>query len=110
MTTAQTLQPQELAATFAALGDPRRIQIVSRLLEEQPLSISALCKGTDVSRQAITKHLRTLANAQLVTAEKTGRETRYSLELRRLENANAFLNSVAEKWDQALERLKSQLE
>ncbi|MAS15376.1 MAG: transcriptional regulator [Nitratireductor sp.] len=104
------LQPKDLATTFAALGDPRRLAIVSRLQEEDALSISALCEGMDVSRQAVSKHLKTLSDAHLVSAEKSGRETRYSLELSRLEEANAFLVRVATKWDAALERLKAHVE
>ncbi|WP_375573159.1 metalloregulator ArsR/SmtB family transcription factor [Ahrensia marina] len=106
----QTVVPQELATTFAALGDPRRLEIVARLQKQNSLSISALCDGTGVSRQAISKHLKTLAEAQLVSAQKAGRETRYSLELMRLHEANAFLNQVALKWDDALERLRSHVE
>ena len=103
------VQP-DLATTFAALGDPRRLAIVTRLQQQDALSISALCEGTDVSRQAISKHLKTLAEAQLVSSERTGRETRFSLEPARLHEANAFLNQVALKWDDALKRLKSHLE
>ena len=110
MTMEQTIVPQELATTFAALGDPRRLAIVARLQQQDDLSISALCEGTDVSRQAISKHLKTLAEAQLVSSQKAGRETRYSLEPMRLHEANAFLNQVALKWDDALERLKSHVE
>ncbi|MDX8355587.1 metalloregulator ArsR/SmtB family transcription factor [Cognatiyoonia sp. IB215182] len=103
------VQP-DLATTFAALGDPRRLAIVTRLQQQDALSISALCEGTDVSRQAISKHLKTLAEAQLVSSERTGRETRFSLEPARLRAATAFLNQVALKWDDALNRLKSHLE
>lgn len=105
-----TAVPPGIAATFAALGDPRRLAIVARLQQQDDLSISALCDGTDVSRQAISKHLRILAEAQLVSSEKKGRETRYSLQQMRLREANAFLNQVALKWQDALERLKSHVE
>ncbi len=110
MIASRDIHPQELATTFAALGDPRRLAIVARLQQEKALSISSLCEGMDVSRQAISKHLRTLSAAQLVSANKSGREKRYSLERLRLEEANAFLVHVGSKWDGALERLKSQVE
>lgn len=110
MTANHGLQRQELATTFAALGDRRRLAIVARLQREGSLSISSLCEGTGVSRQAISKHLRTLADARLVSAERSGRERRYSLEPSRLEEANAFLVRVAAKWDRVLGRLKSQVE
>lgn len=64
----------------------------------------------EVSRQAISKHLKMLADAQLVSVVKSGREMRFSLQLNRLEEANAFLAHVETKWDRALERLKSHVE
>lgn len=103
-------QPQDLATTFAALGDQRRLAIVARLQEADALSVSSLCEGMEVSRQAVSKHLKMLADAQLVSVVKSGRETRYSLELKRLEEANAFLVLVGTKWDRALKRLKSHVE
>ena len=102
--------PPDMAATFAALGDTRRLAIIARLQDQNALSISSLCEGTDVSRQAISKHLKTLTEVQLVSSEKIGRETRYSLEPLRLNEANAFLSDVGKKWDCALERLKSHVE
>src|SRR5438045_8896324 len=56
----------EAAPLFAALGDETRLKLVSRLCSEGPLSIVRLSEGTDVTRQAITKHLRALADAGLV--------------------------------------------
>ena len=104
------LQPQGLATTFAALGDQRRLAIITRLQEADALSVSSLCEGMGVSRQAVSKHLKMLADAQLVSVVRYGRETRYSLALKRLEDANAFLVLVGRKWDRALERLKSHVE
>ncbi len=100
----------DLATTFSALGDPRRLVIIARLQEEDSLSVSSLCDGMSVSRQAVSKHLKTLTEAQLVSAEKLGRETQYSLELARLNEAIAFLEQVGAKWDRALERLKLHVE
>lgn len=105
-----SILPPDIATTFAALGDTRRLTILTRLQDQSALSISSLCEGTDVSRQAISKHLKTLVEAQLVSSEKSGRETRYSLEPLRLTEANAFLTDVGKKWDRALERLKSHVE
>lgn len=103
-------QQHELADAFAALGDPRRLAIVARLQGEESLSISSLCDGMSVSRQAVSKHLKILSRAQLVSSRKQGREMRYSLELPRLKDANEFLVEVGSKWDRVLERLKSHVE
>ena len=104
------VRANEMAATFAALGDPRRIAIIERLYEEEALSVSSLCEGMSVSRQAVSKHLKTLADARLISVQKSGREMHYSLEISRFEEANAFLVQVGAKWDHALERLKTHVE
>ncbi len=96
--------------TFAALGDRRRLALVARLQEADGLTVSSLCEGMEVSRQAVSKHLKMLADADLVSVVKSGRERRYSLEPKRLEEANAFLVLVGTKWDSALQRLKSHVE
>lgn len=98
------------AATFAALGDARRLALIKRLHGADELSISALCEGMDISRQAVSKHLKTLADARLVCARKSGRETLYTLEKQKLEEARHFLNLIGDKWDGALSRLKAHLE
>ncbi|MCZ4279252.1 metalloregulator ArsR/SmtB family transcription factor [Kiloniella laminariae] len=95
--------------TFSALGDQRRLALVKKLYSADALSISVLCEDMDVSRQAISKHLKTLTDARLVSSERSGRETLYSLEKEKLEEANAFLALVGEKWDDALDRLKAHL-
>lgn len=110
MSAGHHLQPQDLATTFAALGDRRRLVIIARLQGADALSVTSLCEGMDVSRQAVSKHLKVLADARLVSVMKSGRETHYSLELTRLEEANAFLVLAAAKWERALERLKSHVE
>ncbi|QBY00433.1 ArsR family transcriptional regulator [Rhodophyticola sp. CCM32] len=104
------LQQPGLATTFASLGDPRRLALIARLQQEDSLSVSSLCEGMNVSRQAVSKHLKTLTEAQLVSAVKSGRETRYSLELPRVNEANEFLVQIGTKWDRALERLKTHVE
>lgn len=110
MTRGCGLEPDELAATFAALGDQRRLAILSRLQEAESLSVSALSEGMDVTRQAVSKHLKTLADAKLVSVEKSGRETLYRMEPPRLVEAAAFMAQVGAKWDEALERLRSKVE
>ena len=56
----------DAAPVFAALGDETRLRIVAQLSANGPQSIVRLTETTDVSRQAITKHLYVLEEAQLV--------------------------------------------
>ena len=59
------------APVFAALGDPTRLRLVARLCAEGPLSITQLSEGSGVTRQAITKHLNSLADAGLARNRRT---------------------------------------
>src|SRR6185295_10951859 len=67
------------APIFAALGDEMRLQLLGRLGSSGPQSITSLTTGTDVTRQAITKHLNVLASAGLVRDLRTGRERIWEL-------------------------------
>jgi DNA-binding transcriptional ArsR family regulator len=75
-----------------------------------PQSISELTDGTNLTRQAITKHLRVLEGAGLVRNVRAGRESRFEFEPQPIEQAKAYLDLVSEQWDQTLARLKSFVE
>ena len=70
------------------------------------MSIAKLTEGTDVTRQAVSKHLRLMEDAGLVRVSREGREAVWELEARRLEDAHRYLDLVSRQWDQALERLQ----
>src|SRR5436309_15760891 len=93
------------APMFAALGDATRLRLVARLCIAGPLSITQLSAGARVTRQAITKHLQTLADAGLVSDRRHGRERIWELEPRRLEMAHNYLDQISEQWDAAIGRL-----
>lgn len=98
------------APIFAALGDKTRLTLLARLCDAQSRSISQLTKGSTVTRQAITKHLRVLEEARLVRAKTVGRECLYELEPKTLEEAQNYLSRVSRQWDKALARLKAFVE
>jgi len=100
------LKIREAAPLFAALGDETRLTLVSRLCSEGPLSIVRLSEGSDVTRQAITKHLRALADAGLVHDTRKGRERIWELRPKRLEKARDHLDQISRQWDAALSRLE----
>ncbi|MFP5306113.1 MAG: ArsR/SmtB family transcription factor [Gammaproteobacteria bacterium] len=95
---------------FAALGDPTRLRIVSRLCDGGPLSIARLTEGASVSRQAITKHLRALERAGLVRSGQAGRERLWTLRTERLAEARRYLDQISQQWDDAIERLRAFVE
>jgi DNA-binding transcriptional ArsR family regulator len=96
----------DAAPVFAALGDTTRAGLVARLCIEGPLSITRLSEGTGVTRQAVTKQLRTLGEAGLVRDARHGRERIFQLEPKRLEKARRALDEISADWDAAINRLK----
>jgi len=98
------------APLFAALGDPTRLDVVVRLCAGGPMSITQLTEGSDVTRQAVTKHLTVLAGAGLVRDSWRGRERVWELAPRRLDDARRALDAIAAQWDRALERLRDYVE
>jgi DNA-binding transcriptional ArsR family regulator len=97
---------EDAAPVFVALGDPTRLAVVARLCKEGPQSITRLSQGAAVSRQAITKHLETLAEAGLVRDTRRGRERVWEMEPRRLDLVRRELARLASQWDAALGRLQ----
>jgi DNA-binding transcriptional ArsR family regulator len=98
------------AAVFFALGDGTRLSVVRKLGSAGAQSATELSAGAKVTRQAIVKHLRVLEGAGLVRPEKRGREVLYSLETRRLADAQTFLDGISAGWDRAIVRLRRLVE
>ncbi len=101
---------RQAAPVFAALGDTTRLALVRRLSVDGPLSITRLSEGSGMTRQAITRHLRSLGRASLVRDTRQGREHVFSLDLKRLEVAREYLDQVSAQWDAAAARLKAFVE
>jgi DNA-binding transcriptional ArsR family regulator len=93
------------APMFAALGDATRLSLLTRLCAGGPLSIVRLTEGAEVSRQAITKHLRALEEAGLVRSARAGRERIWELQPKRLDEIRRYLDEISAQWDAALARL-----
>jgi DNA-binding transcriptional ArsR family regulator len=105
---ARTLR--DTAPVFAALGDETRLRLVARLCDEGPQSIAKLTEGSDVTRQAIAKHLRVLEDAGVVSGSREGRESVWQIEPRRLDAARRSLDLISARWDSAIERLRVMVE
>jgi DNA-binding transcriptional ArsR family regulator len=98
------------ASVFAALGDETRLSVLTRLASGRAQSISRLTAGTNLTRQAVTKHLRVLENAGVVRGVRVGRESRFALEPKAIDDVGDYLERVSKQWDDALARLKSLVE
>jgi DNA-binding transcriptional ArsR family regulator len=98
------------ASVFAALGDETRLSVLARLANGRPQSISSLTAGTRLTRQGVTKHLRVLEGAGVVRSVRVGRESRFALQPKPIDDARAYLDRVSRQWDDALARLKAFVE
>ena len=98
------------APVFAALGDETRLRLVAKLCRRQPYSISQLTRGSKLTRQAITKHLRVLESVGIVHSVRSGRESLFEFDPQPIEGIREYLDFVSEQWDEALARLKSFVE
>lgn len=100
----------QAAGTFAALGDRTRLSLLVRLGRGGPCSISQLTHGSQLTRQAITKHLRVLEQARIVRCVRSGRHSLFALDPQPVLDLRAYLDRVSEEWDNALARLKAFVE
>lgn len=105
-----TLKQPMPELVFAALGDATRLMLVARLAGGHPASIAELTAGTRITRQAVTKHLRVMERAGLVRGVRCGRENRFALDPRPLDQVREYLTRVSQDWDDALGRLKALVE
>lgn len=74
------------------------------------MSITGLTGGFNVTRQAITKHLRVMEEAGLVHSTRHGRESIWQISPERLRDARRYLELISEQWDDALGRLRKFVE
>jgi len=74
------------------------------------MSIARLTRGSKITRQAISKHLRVMEGSGLVRSTRQGRESIWKLDQRRLEDARRYLDAISKQWDDALLRLRQLIE
>lgn len=103
-------RPDRVGEVLAALADGTRRDIVQRLAGGATPTATELARDLPISRQAVTKHLRVLEDAEVVDAHRQGRESRYQLRTGSLDAAESWLEEVGRRWDDRLARLKAQAE
>ena len=104
------VQDPENANVFEALADPTRREVMRRLAEGGPATATELAGDLPVTRQAVAKHLATLAEAGLVTSDRQGRETLFSFTPQPLTDAVTWMPDVGAQWDDRLQALSQSLE
>lgn len=93
-------------AVFSALADPTRRQLLSAIAA-RPATATELAGELPISRQAVVKHLNTLAQAGLLERERTGRDVRYRVTPEPLSDAVTWIADVGGEWDARLATLRS---
>ncbi len=99
----------QIEQKFFALGDPARFAIVKRLAAG-PQSAGELAAPFDISRPAISRHLRVLREAGIARAEVHGREWRYSLDPATFQDVGRWAEELHQMWAEALLALKNYVE
>jgi DNA-binding transcriptional ArsR family regulator len=102
--------PGTVAAVFVALADPSRRQVIGVLAASGVATATAIAEDLAITRQAVAKHLATLADAGLVDSQKAGREVRYRLRPEPLRLAARWLDTAAGAWDGRLAAVKDAIE
>lgn len=96
-------------AVYRAISDPTRRAILDKL-RHGPTPVNTLASEFKQSRPAISKHLRVLRTARLVSVRRCGRERRYFVEPEPLRNVSQWLEEYRTYWQVSLNRLKRHLE
>jgi DNA-binding transcriptional ArsR family regulator len=100
---------QRLDLTFAALADPTRRAILARLASGEA-SVQELAEPFDMSQPAISKHLKVLERAGLITVDIDAQRRLRRLQPERLDEAVLWIERYREIWEQNYQRLDALLE
>ena len=94
---------------FQAIADPTRRAIIA-LVALQAMTPNALAEHFDTTRQAVSKHLRILAECDLVKQEAIGREIYYSLAIEKMKEIDEWLEQYRKIWEARYEQLSDVLD
>jgi DNA-binding transcriptional ArsR family regulator len=104
----QTAAPDRLSATFSALADPTRRAILARLALGET-SVSELAEPFKMSMPAVSKHLKVLEHAGLITRSRAAQMRPCKIEPAALKQADDWLEEYRRLWEQRLDRLEDYL-
>ncbi len=99
----------QLSLIFSALADPTRRAMLQRLGNEQ-MSVAELSEPFDMTKSAITKHVKTLENAGLLIRSIEGRNHYCKLDHRPLKKASKWMHFYEQFWNEKLDALEFFLE
>ena len=99
----------KLDATFSALSDPTRRAILARLAQGEA-QVTELAEPFGISLPAVSKHLKVLEKAQLITRRKQGRIHRFTVNPKPIDSAKSWIETYQHYWEQQLDSLAAYLE
>ena len=102
------MQPADLSTIFAALADPTRRAILARLLAGDA-PVKDLAEPFELSGPAITKHLKVLERAGLISRSREGQQRPCRLEPEPMKEASDWLEEYRRLWEERLDRLDDYL-
>jgi DNA-binding transcriptional ArsR family regulator len=105
----ETQNAATLDATFAALADSTRRAILARLSEGQALTVTELAEPFTISMPAISRHLKVLEEAGLISRSREAQWRPARLETEPLKDASRWLDRYRKQWEQSFERLDDYL-
>ena len=94
---------------FQAIADPTRREIID-LLSTQTLNLNAIAGHFEISRPAISKHIRILTECELIVVEQKGRDRYCSVEIQKLKEIDKWLSRYRKFWNRKLDALGDYLE
>jgi DNA-binding transcriptional ArsR family regulator len=94
---------------FQAIADPTRRAIIA-MIALQPMTPNALAEHFDTTRQAVSKHLKILAECELVKQEHQGREIYYQLEIDKMKEIDKWLEQFKKIWESRFSQLDDLLD
>jgi len=100
------LTSQAMPQTFAALGDPTRLAILSRLATEGDMTVQEIASPFAMSLPAISQHLKVLERAGLITRGRDGQKRPCQLRPDRLAEARQWLDHTRQAWEARFDRLE----
>lgn len=93
---------------FQAIADPTRRQIIN-LIAEKPLNLNSIAENFEISRPAISQHIKILIECGLVDIQQIGRERYCEAKLEKLNEVTEWIEQYTSIWNQKLDALESYL-
>jgi DNA-binding transcriptional ArsR family regulator len=103
------MERDRLSRIFAALADPTRRGILARLLQGEA-TVSELVELFSISQPAVSRHLKVLEAAGLITRSQSAQWRSSSLQSAPLREVTEWMEPYRELWDQSLDRLDAHLQ